>query len=157
MNKQIQKLVMGILMLLAVGMQVVSCSSDNDDMNSDLVGYWVNDVSATSKNSYGGFYFSPKGEIWEWNVTDGFRYERLTGKWWETDSGFEIEFEIEQHSSDMLFRDIESVSKDRLVMCTWGGFAGIPYEEGTLTTFYKLDKAPGKRAVPGSVDTHIIY
>ena len=150
MRKRIQKLAAGMMVLMAAGMLLVSCSSDEDDLRHHLVGYWEGERVADFANMRGGLYFSPTGEVFSWTAEGDSRWEFPECRW--SISGDRVELEPYHVYPDQMYYSVVSVSEKSLVVRMYGGIGGIPYEKGTDNIYHKLKKAPGtltERVAPG--------
>ena len=143
---------------------LAGCSSDNDSItinNRNILGYWEMATSGywmcttntTTIDVRRGLLFTPEGEIKSWAIsspissnnyqlTDNEQYSEVPWGvfWFEDDGTLEIQNRPKNSEPypDELYYKVMSLTKDRLVIRTFGGFFGTPLEEGTDITYKKL-------------------
>lgn len=137
----------GAIMLMLAG-----CSSDDDDItinDKNILGYW--ESTHESIWGTGGLQFTSDGEIKAWDYSihsaddSGPRTysEQHWGYFWFDDDGT-IHIQNRPKGSkpnpDELYYKVMSLTKDRLMIRTFGGFAGTPLEKGTDVVYKKIDK-----------------
>ena len=134
-----------VLLLMLAG-----CSSSDDDITTNdknILGYWE---STGSIDGRCGLLFASDGEIkyWEYSpiigVTDNKQYfEQHWGYFWFDDDGT-LEIQNRPKGSDPypdeMYYKVMSLTKDRLVIRHFGGFAGTPFEKGSDFTYKKTDR-----------------
>ena len=142
-----------LLWLSALLLMLAGCSSSDDDIeikDNTILGYWeyTNPI-----DSRGGLLFTSDGEIkhWEYSpiigVNDNYQYsEGHWGLWWiedvigyEKSNAIHIKEGNKTPNPDELYYQVMSLTKDRLVIRHFGGFAGTPFENGTDVTYKKTD------------------
>ena len=139
-----------ISMATLAGPLLVSCSlSDSadepvliiDPVANPIVGYWL--YTGTTFDSTTGLYFSPSGEVWMWENYLGEYREQQWGYCWLDDNG-ELQMKDGGLSpmSDAPDYKITSLTSDRLVIRTYGGLAGTPFEKGRDMIYKKLPRKP---------------
>lgn len=138
--KKICFLLMSMLLLMLAG-----CSSDDNTINDkNILGYWE---SEATYNDPWGLLFLPDGEIknWKYSIGTGQYSEEHWGYYWldgERTLKIQNRPKDSEPNPDELFYKVMSLTKDRLVIRTFGGIAGIPIEKGTDVEYKKIDK-PG--------------
>jgi uncharacterized protein YcfL len=136
-----------VLWMCTLLLLLAGCISDDDNFainDKNILGYWE---STATVNSKGGFMFVSNGEIKYWEqslIRDNGQYlEQHWGYFWYDDDGT-IHIQNRPKDSDPnpdeLYYKVMSVTKDRLVIRTFGGYAGIPLEKGTDVVYNKTDK-----------------
>ena len=142
-----------LLWISALLLMLAGCSSDDDITikEKNILGYWK---SEATYNDPWGLMFASNGEIkyWEYSpiigVTNNEQYsEGHWGLWWiedvvgyEKSSAIHIKEGSKTPNPDELYYQVMSLTKDRLVIRHFGGFAGTPLEKGTDVTYKKIDK-----------------
>ena len=133
-----------LLFIAAFLLILAGCSSDDVDVNNDnqgVLGYWEYEGITTDYG--GGYHFKANGKIASWEIGLGHKYsENDWGLWW-TENG---KIQIKHGSSkipdpDEMYYAIVSLTESQMVIRSFGGFAGTPYEKGVDHVFKKL---PGK-------------
>lgn len=139
---------MGMLLLVLAG-----CSNDDDSTNTDeqnLLGYWEAAESDTSEIESvewqpSGLVFEKGGEVKYWGTSfcgTGLDFpiiESHWGLWWFDDSGrLQIKAGSKEPNPDELYYTVMSLTKDRMVIRVYGGFAGTPFEKGTDVVYKKV-------------------
>ena len=140
-------LLMTLLLLLTAG-----CISDDDNyiVNPDkypIFGYWLNTGAHFETST--GLYFANDGKIKSWQ-------RNLNGAYSETpwgeltvaeDGSLDIKSYLDEAASvDALYYKIHELTKERLVIRVWGGFAGTSYEEGLDLEYQKLKSKPTNKS-----------
>ena len=132
----------GAFLLILAG-----CSSSNDDIttnNKIILGYWE---SAGTIDGRSGLLFTSDGEIkyWEYSILTG-TGQYSEGRWgyfWFDDDGM-LNIQDRPKGSDPnpdeMYYKVMSLTKDRLLIRHFGGFAGTPLEKGTDMVYKKIDK-----------------
>ena len=155
---------MSIRKLLSIGallLLLAGCNSDDDIAINDknIQGYWEcttrNGESTTGTYSgaenTSGLLFVSGGEIKYWgyflnDYTGTVEYsEQPWGYYYLDDEGkLEIRFGSKGSSPnpDELYYKVTSLTKDRLVIRSWGGFFGTPFEKGSDVVYKRLSKSP---------------
>lgn len=128
-------------------LMLAGCSSSDDEItinDENILGYWesINE----SIWGTGGLVFTSDGEIKIWADNDsGPRTysEEHWGYFWFDDEGT-LKIQKRPKDSDPYpdesYYKVTSLTKDRLIIRIFGGFAGTPYEKGTDVVFKKIDK-----------------
>ena len=144
----------GVLLLLLAG-----CSSDVAINDNNIQGYWectTRDGESTTGTYSGventsGLLFLSDGEIKYWgyflnDYTGTVEYsEQHWGYYYLDDEGtLEIRFGLKDSEPypDEMYYKITSLTKNRMVIRSWGGFAGIPFEKGSDVVYKRLSKTP---------------
>ena len=133
-----------LLWISALLLILAGCSSDDEITTNDntILGYWeyINPI-----DSRGGLLFTSDGEIkyWEYSIHTRQYSEGQWGYFWFDDDGT-LEIQDRPKGSDPnpdeMYYKVMSLTKDRLVIRHFGGFAGTPLEKGTDVTYKKIDK-----------------
>ena len=134
-----------VLLLMLAG-----CSSDEIAINDrNILGYW--ELVGENVWGTGGLVFSSNGEIKSWNYgihsadDSGPRtYSEVPwGYFWFDDDGT-LKLQNRKKDSapnpDEMYYKVMSLTKDRLVIRIFGGFAGTSLEEGSEVEYKKTDK-----------------
>ena len=134
-----------VLLLMLAG-----CSSDEIAINDrNILGYW--ELVGENVWGTGGLVFSSNGEIKSWNygihsADDSGPRTYSEGHWgyfWFDDDGT-LKLQNRKKDSapnpDEMYYKVMSLTKDRLVIRIFGGFAGTPLEEGYDIEYKKTDK-----------------
>ena len=134
-----------VLLLMLAG-----CSSDEITINDrNILGYW--ELVGENVWGTGGLVFSSNGEIKSWNygihsADDSGPRTYSEGHWgyfWFDDDGT-LKIQNRKKDSapnpDEMYYKVMSLTKDRLVIRHFGGFAGTPLEEGSDVEYKKTDK-----------------
>ena len=142
--KKIFFLWMGAMLILA------GCSSDEITINDrNILGYW--ELVGENVWGTGGLVFSSNGEIKSWTYgihsadDSGPRtYSEVPwGYFWFDDDGT-LKLQNRKKDSapnpDEMYYKVMSLTKDRLVIRIFGGFAGTSLEEGSEVEYKKTDK-----------------
>ena len=124
-----------LLWISALLLILAGCSSDDDALNNEItinekiLGYWESTTS-----SKGGLKFVSDGKIKEWNHSNTGQYsEKLWGYFWCDDEGtlnIQTRPKDSRPNPDELYYKVISLTKDRLVIRIFGGFAGTPLDKG---------------------------
>ncbi|MBO4754384.1 MAG: hypothetical protein J5543_07295 [Bacteroidales bacterium] len=140
-------LLMTLLLLLTAG-----CSSDDDNyiVNPDkypIFGYWLNTGAHFETST--GLYFANDGKIKSWQRNLNGAYSETP--WGELEVGIDGTLGIRSYaeeaaSVDMQYYALHELTKERLVIRTWGGFAGTSYEEGLDLEYQKLKSKPTNKS-----------
>ena len=130
-----------VLLLILAG-----CSTSDDEIaiyDRNILGYWE---STGSIDGRCGLLFVSNGEI---KYCDSLLYctrqysEVPWGYFWFDDDGT-LKLQNRKKDStpnpDEMYYKVMSLTKDRLVIRHFGGFAGTPLEKGTDVTYKKTDK-----------------
>ena len=137
-----------LLWISALLLMLAGCSSDDDEITNDkiILGYWESTGTIDGRS---GLLFTSNGEIKYWDysiypyVTDNRYFEQHWGYFWFDDDGT-LEIQDRPKDSDPnpdeLFYKVMSLTKDRLVIRHFGGFAGTPLEKGSDVVYKKIDK-----------------
>ena len=133
-----------LLWISALLLMLAGCSSDDDITikEKNILGYWK---SEATYNDPWGLMFASNGEIkyWEYSIHTRQYSEGQWGYFWFDDDGT-LEIQDRPKDSDPnpdeLYYKVMSLTKDRLVIRHFGGFAGTPLEKGTDMVFKKTDK-----------------
>ncbi|MBO6032954.1 MAG: hypothetical protein J6Q22_16080 [Prevotella sp.] len=136
-----------LLWISALLLMLAGCSSSDDDIainDRNILGYWE---STGTIDGRGGLLFASDGEIKVW------KYSLLTGTgqyseghwgyfWFDDDGTLEIQDRPKDSdpNPDELYYKVMSLTKDRLVIRHFGGFAGTPLEKGYDIVYLKTDK-----------------
>ena len=136
-----------VLWVCALLLLLTGCSSDDDNLvinDKNILGYWEYTGAITGDVVSTGLYFQNDGKIIYWSipVMNGYN-ETDWGYFWVDDDGT-IQIQNRPKGSnpnpDELYYKIVRVTKNRLVIRTFGGFCGTPPEEGTDIVYKKIDK-----------------
>ncbi|MBR5068618.1 MAG: hypothetical protein IKX25_04395 [Bacteroidales bacterium] len=140
-------LLMTLLLLLTAG-----CSSDDENyiVNPDkypIFGYWLNTGAHFETST--GLYFANDGKIKSWQRNLNGAYSETP--WGELEVGIDGTLGIRSYldeaaSVDALYYKIHELTKERLVIRVWGGFAGTSYEEGLDLEYQKLKSKPTNKS-----------
>ena len=130
-----------VLLLILAG-----CSNSDDEIaiyDRNILGYWE---STGSIDGRCGLLFVSNGEIKYW---DSLLYctrqysEVPWGYFWFDDDGT-LKLQNRKKDSapnpDEMYYKVMSLTKDRLVIRIFGGFAGTSLEEGSEVEYKKIDK-----------------
>jgi len=144
-----------LLWLCLLSLLLAGCSSDDDSTtinNKNILGYWE---ITTTIDVRRGLLFTAEGEIKSWEISpqisfdnsqpsDNGQYSEVPWGtfWFEDDGTLEIQNRPKNSEPypDELYYKVISLTKDRLVIRTFGGFFGTPLEEGTDIVYKKTDK-----------------
>ena len=139
-----------LLWISALLLMLAGCSSDEIAINDrNILGYW--ELTGENEWGTGGLVFSSNGEIKSWNYgihsadDSGPRtYSEVPwGYFWFDDDGT-LKLQNRKKDSapnpDEMYYKVMSLTKDRLVIRHFGGFAGTPLEEGYDIEYKKTDK-----------------
>ena len=142
-----------LLWISALLLMLAGCSSDENEITTNdntILGYWeyINPI-----DSRGGLLFTSNGEIkyWDYSLLNGNGTRQYSeghwGLWWiedvvgyEKSSAIHIKEGSKTPNPDELYYQVMSLTKDRLVIRIFGGFAGTPLEKGTDVVYKKTDK-----------------
>ena len=153
-----------ILWISALLLMLAGCSSSDDEIainDKNILGYW--ELASENEWGTGGLVFTLDGEIrfWLYGISSaddsGPRTysEQHWGYFWFDDDGT-IHIQSRPKGSkpnpDELYYKVMSLTKDRLVIRTFGGFAGTPIEKGTDIIYKKMSSMP--YADPFVIDFH---
>jgi hypothetical protein len=145
---------------------LTGCSSDNDSItinNRNILGYWeiatsgywMCTTNTTAIDVRRGLLFTAEGEIKSWEISpqisfdnsqpsDNGQYSEVPWGtfWFEDDGTLEIQNRPKNSEPypDELYYKVISLTGDRLVIRTFGGFFGTPLEKGTDVVYKKTDK-----------------
>ena len=144
-----------LLWLCLLSLLLAGCSSDDDSTtinNKNILGYWE---ITTTIDVRRGLLFTAEGEIKSWAIsspissnsyqlTDNEQYSEVPWGvfWFKGDGTLEIQDRPKNSEPypDELYYKVISLTGDRLVIRTFGGFFGTPLEEGTDMVYKKTDK-----------------
>ena len=144
-----------LLWLCLLSLLLAGCSSDDDSTtinNKNILGYWE---ITTTIDVRRGLLFTAEGVIKSWEISpqisfdnsqpsDNGQYSEVPWGtfWFEDDGTLEIQNRPKNSEPypDELYYKVISLTKDRLVIRTFGGFFGTPLEEGTDIVYKKTDK-----------------
>ena len=139
-----------LLWISALLLMLAGCSSVEITINDrNILGYW--ELVGENVWGTGGLVFSSNGEIKSWNYgihsadDSGPRtYSEVPwGYFWFDDDGT-LKIQNRKKDSapnpDEMYYKVMSLTKDRLVIRIFGGFAGTPLEEGYDIEYKKIDK-----------------
>ena len=139
-----------LLWISALLLMLAGCNSSDDDItinDLNILGYWKSE--ATYNNPW-GLIFVSNGEIktWEYSLLADTGYsEGHWGYFWFDDEGT-LEIQDRPKDSDPnpdeLYYKVMSLTKDRLVIRVFGGFAGTPFEKGEDMVYQKMTSMPYK-------------
>ena len=134
-----------VLLLMLAG-----CSSDEIAIyDRNILGYW--ELIGENEWGTGGLVFASNGEIKSWtygihSADDSGPRTYSEGHWgyfWFDDDGT-LKLQNRKKDSapnpDEMYYKVMSLTKDRLVIRIFGGFAGTPLEEGYDIEYKKTDK-----------------
>ena len=139
-----------ILWISALLLILAGCSSDEITINDrNILGYW--ELVGENVWGTGGLVFASNGEIkyWDYGIhsdDDSGPRTYSEGHWgyfWFDDKGtlrIQDRPKDSNPNPDELYYAVMSLTEDRLVIRTFGGFAGTPLEKGTDVVFKKIDK-----------------
>ena len=143
--------IVSLSMLLLI---MAGCSSSSDDEitinDENILGYWEL-LTDEYEWGTGGLLFVSNGEIkfWQYAVCSPDDSGPLTyseqhwGYFWFDDEGT-LEIQNRPKDSDPnpdeMYYKVMSLTKDRLVIRYFGGFAGSPLEKGMDVVYKKTDK-----------------
>ena len=139
-----------LLGLAAIVLMLAGCSSSDDDITTNdkiILGYWESTGTIDGRS---GLLFTSDGEIKYWDYSliygptyDNRYFEQHWGYFWFDDDGT-LEIQDRPKGSDPnpdeMYYKVMSLTKDRLVIRHFGGFAGTPLEKGTDVTYKKIGK-----------------
>ena len=138
-----------LLWISALLLMLAGCSSDDDITTNDkiILGYWESTGTIDGRS---GLLFTSDGEIKYWDYSliygptyDNRYFEQHWGYFWFDDDGT-LEIQDRPKDSDPnpdeMYYKVMSLTKDRLVIRHFGGFAGTPLEEGYDIEYKKTDK-----------------
>lgn len=138
-----------LLWISALLLMLAGCSSDDDITTNDkiILGYWESTGTIDGRS---GLLFTSDGEIKYWDYSliygptyDNRYFEQHWGYFWFDDDGT-LEIQDRPKGSDPnpdeMYYKVMSLTKDRLVIRHFGGFAGTPPEKGTDVTYKKTDR-----------------
>ena len=139
-----------VLWISALLLMLAGCSSSDDDITTNdkiILGYWESTGTIDGRS---GLLFTSDGEIKYWDYSliygptyDNRYFEQHWGYFWFDDDGT-LEIQDRPKDSDPnpdeMYYKVMSLTKDRLVIRHFGGFAGTPLEKGTDVTYKKIDK-----------------
>ena len=145
---KIKALLMTMLLILTAG-----CSSDDDEyiVNPDkypIFGYWLN-TSLAQLETTSGLYFANDGKIkwWQRNINGAYTETPWGELTVAEDGSLDIRSYIDEMASvDALYYKIHELTKERLVIRTWGGIAGTSYEDGLDLEYQKLKSKPTNKS-----------
>ena len=139
-----------LLGLTTIMLMLAGCSSDEITINDrNILGYW--ELVGENVWGTGGLVFSSNGEIKSWNygihsADDSGPRTYSEGHWgyfWFDDDGT-LKLQNRKKDSapnpDEMYYKVMSLTKDRLVIRIFGGFAGTSLEEGSEVEYKKTDK-----------------
>ena len=149
---------LGISLLLLL---LAGCSSDDDIAINDnnIQGYWEcatrNGESTTGTYSgvenTSGLLFLSDGEIKYWgyflnDYTGTVEYSEEHWGYFYLDDEGTLQISHGRKDSapypDDLYYKVTSLTKDRMIIRSWGGFAGTPFEKGYDVVYKRLSKTP---------------
>ena len=139
-----------LLWISALLLILAGCSSSDDDITTNdkiILGYWESTGTIDGRS---GLLFTSDGEIKYWDYSliygptyDNRYFEQHWGYFWFDDDGT-LEIQDRPKGSDPnpdeMYYKVMSLTKDRLVIRHFGGFAGTPFEKGSDVTYKKTDK-----------------
>ena len=139
-----------ILWISALLLILAGCSSDEITINDrNILGYW--ELVGENVWGTGGLVFASNGEIkyWDYGIhsdDDSGPRTYSEGHWgyfWFDDEGT-LKLQNRKKDSapnpDEMYYKVMSLTKNRLVIRHFGGFAGTPLEKGTDVAYKKIDK-----------------
>ena len=139
-----------LLWISAVLLMLAGCSSDEITINDrNILGYW--ELVGENVWGTGGLVFASNGEIkyWDYGIhsdDDSGPRTYSEGHWgyfWFDDEGT-LKLQNRKKDSapnpDEMYYKVMSLTKNRLVIRHFGGFAGTPLEEGYDVEYKKIDK-----------------
>ena len=137
-----------LLWLSALLLMLAGCSSSDDDNlvinDKNILGYWEYTGAITGDVVSTGLYFQNDGKIIYWSipVMNGYNETDWGYFWFDDDGTLEIQDRPKgsDPNPDEMYYKVMSLTKDRLVIRHFGGFAGTPLEKGTDVTYKKIDK-----------------
>lgn len=132
-------ILMSILLLMLAG-----CSSDDDNItvnDKNIFGWWESE--ATIDNRGGLMFLSDDGEIKQWEYSavtgNGEYHEWHWGYFWFDDEGtLHLKYGTKEPNPDEMYYKVTSLTKDRMVIRSYGGFAATPFEEGHDRVYIKV-------------------
>ena len=143
-NRKMKK--KSLLWICALLLMLAGCSSDDDEITNDkiILGYWESTGTIDGRS---GLLFTLDGEIKNWDYSlllgTGQYLEQHWGYFWfDNDGTLNIQKrpkDSEPYPDEMYYK-VMSLTKDRLVIRHFGGFAGTPLEKGSDVTYNKTDK-----------------
>ena len=159
MKRTIEMILMTLLLVgvaVFVGTTLTSCSLSNDDddpiviidpVENPIVGYWEYTGEDMGSNPT-GLNVQPDGNILGWTVDAG-KYQEYNYTWgycWVDEDG---ELRIKDGGKDDVLYDgmsytIMKLTKTTLVIRSYGGFAGTPFEKGQDREYKRLKEKPGE-------------
>ena len=153
-----------LLWMSALLLILAGCSNDDEITIKDknILGYW--ESTGEKEWGTGGLLFASNGEIkhWTYSVHSADDSGPLTyseGHWgyfWFDDDGT-LNIQNRKKDSDPdpdeMYYKVTTLTKDRLVIRSFGGFAGTPLEEGTDIVYMKTDK-PGDSSDDDNIDVN---
>ena len=138
-----------LLWISALLLMLAGCSSSDDEIaiyDRNILGYWE---STGSIDGPCGLLFVSNGEIkfWDYSLLNGNgtrQYSEVPwGYFWFDDDGT-LNIQNRKKDSapnpDEMYYKVMSLTKDRLVIRHFGGFAGTPLEKGSEVVYMKTDK-----------------
>ena len=139
-----------ILWISALLLILAGCSSDEITINDrNILGYW--ELVGENVWGTGGLVFASNGEIKSW--TYGIHSADDSGPrtyseihwgyfWFDDDGTLNIQNRKKDSAPnpDEMYYKVMSLTKDRLVIRHFGGFAGTPLEKGSEVVYMKTDK-----------------
>ena len=139
-----------LLWISALLLMLAGCSSSDDDITTNdkiILGYWESTGTIDGRS---GLLFTSDGEIKYWDYSliygptyDNRYFEQHWGYFWFDDEGT-LEIQNRPKDSDPnpdeMYYKVMSLTKDRLVIRYFGGFAGSPLEKGMDVVYKKTDK-----------------
>ena len=140
-----------VLWVCALLLLLAGCSNDDEITINDknILGHWEL-IKSDNAWGTGGLVFASDGEVkfWRYGISSDDDSGPLTyseqhwGYFWFDDDGT-IHMQNRPKGSDPnpdeLYYKVTSLTKDRLVIRTYGGFAGTPLEEGSDLVYKKTD------------------
>ena len=147
--KNLKRLWLALPLMLCI-FTLSACNNDDEDGNiGNLLGYWEDWKDSDwhfAELERSGYYFKANGKINYWEQLSGEYNESYWGDWWVDENG---EIKMKWGGKDLVIYDevyyaILQLTKNKLVIRTYGGFVGTPFEKGNDHEFIKLDKRPDK-------------
>jgi len=137
-----------LLWISALLLMLAGCSSDDDITinEKNILGYWE---STTSICGMEGLLFVSNGEIKHWyyfSNTEPYMEQHWGYFWFDNDGTLRIQDRPKDSNPnpDELYYAVMSLTEDRLVIRTFGGFVGTPLEKGTNVVYKKMTSMPYK-------------